>query len=370
MSFIKSFIERETINRRNLLLGTAMGLGGAMAMGLAGPAAVRASADPTIAWSYRNRTNPYWNSIVTGGEMFVESLGKSRDELVHLINQGSSEKSLADVRALLTKTDGDLALAIDTNDSPNARPVVESVHKAGAYVTTIWNKTDDLHPWDFGDHYVAHMSWSDLKPSEQCARVMLGDMGGSGGVVGIGGIPSNVPAIERRQGLLNALADHPDAELLDYQAADWDTQKANQIMSSFITRFGDDIKGVFCANDTMAFGALEALRAEGLAGVIPVVGYDGTDQAVELIIKGEMGATVYTNPPWAGGITASLSYHAATGAFSPSDEPHEHREFYGPAIVITGGDAADFKASFIDSTPSYDWSDFFGPTTGQIQYAG
>lgn len=365
MSFIKDFIEKETISRRNFLLGTVMGVGGVVASSAFGGAAL-AAGQPTIAWSYRNRTNPYWNEIVSGGEAFVESIGLSKGDLVHLINNGSSEKSLADVRALVTKTGGNLALGIDTNDSPNARPVVEACASAGAFVSTIWNKTDDLHPWDFGDNYVSHMTWSDEGPSEKTARILLEAMGGKGAIVGLGGIASNNPAIERHNGLLNALKDYPNVELLDYQPADWDTQKANQIMSSFLTRYGDEITGVFCANDTIAYGALEALRAEGMK--LPVVGYDGNPQAVELVIKGELLATNFTNPHWGGGITAALAYHAAIGSFKPSDETHANREFYGPSILITQNDAADFKKNYIDAVPTYDWNDHWGPTNGQIQY--
>ncbi|MDJ0824304.1 MAG: sugar ABC transporter substrate-binding protein [Rhodobacter sp.] len=368
MSFIKKFIEQETVSRRNFLLASAYGVSGAAALRMFGPSPVQAMtfADPTIAWSYRNRTNPYWNEIVSGGEAFVESLGKSKEALTHLINEGSSEKSLADVKALLAKTNGELALAIDTNDAPNARPVVEACAEAGAFVSTLWNKTDDLHPWDFGDNYVSHMSWSDEKPAEQTARILLEAIGGKGGVVHLGGIASNNPAIERLQGLKNALADYPDVELLDAQPADWDTQKANQIMSSFLTRYGDEITGVHCANDTIGYGVLEALRAEGMS--VPIVTYDGNPQAVELVAKGEILATVFTNPHWGGGITASLAYHAATGAFKPSEEPNEHREFYGPTIMVTPEDALEFKANYLDNVPTYDWKDYWGPSNGPITY--
>ncbi len=275
MPFIERFIEAERVSRRNLLLAGAFGVPAAAALRMFGPSPAMAAtyADPTVAWSYRNRTNPYWNEIVSGGEAFVESLGRPREALTHLINEGSSEKSLADVKALLAKTGGELALAIDTNDAPNARPVVEAVAGAGGYVSTIWNKTDDLHPWDFGDSYVSHMTWSDEGPAERTARILLEAMGGRGGVVHLGGIASNNPAIERLNGLRNALADYPDVELLDAQPADWDTQKANRIMSSFITRYGDEIAGVHCANDTIGYGVLEALRAEGMD--VPVVTYDG-----------------------------------------------------------------------------------------------
>jgi ribose transport system substrate-binding protein len=58
MSFIKKFIEQETISRRNILLASAYGVGGIAASSMMGGVARAAIADPTVAWSYRNRTNP------------------------------------------------------------------------------------------------------------------------------------------------------------------------------------------------------------------------------------------------------------------------------------------------------------------------
>lgn len=369
-TFIRDTIARHTMSRRNFLLASAAGVGSLMLPGTLGFDRARAQlTDPQVAWSYRDRASPYWLSIVSGGEAFVESLGRPKSALVNLINEGSSEKSLADIVTFLQATGGNCAIACDANDSPNARPVVEAVAAANAYISTIWNKTDDLHPWDFGDNYVSHMTWSDLKPSEDLARILFDAMGGEGGVVHIGGIPANNPAVERLQGLKNAMADYPNIELLDSQPADWDTQKAAELMSQYLTRYGDAIKGVHCANDVMAYGALEALRAEGITDM-PITAYDGNPEAVDLIMKGQLLGTVFTNPHWGGGITASLAYHAAIGTFKPSEEPNEHREFYGPTILITQADAEDFKAKYIDATPEYDWRDFWGPSPGPIRTAG
>ncbi|TIU41013.1 MAG: sugar ABC transporter substrate-binding protein, partial [Mesorhizobium sp.] len=226
---------------------------------------------------------------------------------------------------------------------------------------------DDLHPWDIGDNYVSHMTWSDEKPAEQTARILFDAMGGKGGVVHLGGIAANNPAIERLNGLKNALKDFPDIELLDAQPADWDTTKGTELMASFLTRFGDKITGVHCANDNIAYGVIEALRAEGIENM-PIVAYDGNPEAVKLVMDGKLLATVFTNPHWGGGITAALAYYAATGAFKPSEEPKEHREFYGPTVLVTKKDAADFKAKYLDAVPSYNWKDFWGPSNGQIKY--
>ena len=127
-----------------------------------------------MAWSCRDRANPYWLSIVSGGEAFAESIGKTKEDMVSLINEGSSEKSLADIKAFLAKNNGNCAIACDANDSPTARPVAEAVQAAGGCLSTIWNKTDDVHPWDFGDNWVSHRTWSDEKPAEarrgSCSR--------------------------------------------------------------------------------------------------------------------------------------------------------------------------------------------------------
>lgn len=374
MPFIKKYIENQKVSRRNFLLASAAGLGGAAAAGVFGPGVARAAStgsgraiynSPTLAWSYRNRSNPYWNAIASGGEDFAQGIG---EDLVQMINQGSSRKSLNDVKALVSMTGGNLALAIDPNDAPNCRPVVETVSGAKGYLSTIWNKTDDIHPWEYGDYWVSHMTWNDVKPAEQTARILLNAIGGKGNIVGLGGIPSNPPAIQRKQGLKNALKDFPNVELLAYQPADWSTQQAYQIMLSFLTRYGNKIDGVFCANDTIGYGVLEALRAAGKYGEIPIVTYDGNSKAVNLVIKGAILATVSTNPYWAGGITASLAYHAATGAFTPSEEPKEHREFYGPTILITHENAKEFKKKHFVETPGYDWTIDWKRTAGPIQY--
>lgn len=367
-TFIRDFVEREKINRRNFLFASAAGLTSLAAPLSFGARPARAAlVDPAVAWSYRDRATAYWNSIVSGGESFVESIGRPRDSLVNLINEGSSEKSLADIKAFLSKTGGNCAIACDPNDSPNARPIVEAVAAQGAFVSTIWNKTDDLHPWDFGDNYVAHMSWSDEKPAEDTARILFEAMGGEGGVVHLGGIPANNPAVERLAGLRNALKDYPNITLLDAQPADWDTQKGAAVMSSFLTRYGDEIKGVHCASDNIAYGVLEALRAEGIEDM-PIVSYDGNPEAVKLVMERKILATVFTNPYWGGGISAALAYNAAIGTFKPSEEPREHREFYGPTILITPDDAADFLATYVDKVPTYDWTDFWGPSNGAIRY--
>ena len=100
-TFIKDFIEREKLSRRNFLFASAAGVSSAALVGPLGinPALAGGHGGWSMAWSYRDRASAYWNSVVSGGEAYVESLGMASSDMVNLINEGSSEKSLADIKA-------------------------------------------------------------------------------------------------------------------------------------------------------------------------------------------------------------------------------------------------------------------------------
>lgn len=349
--------------RRRFLCTSALGAGAALAASR--PGQLFAQDKITAVNSIRSLSNPYHATWNQGGEAFAKWAGI---DYVTLVTEGNSEKGIADIKAMIAKTGGNMVLNVDPNESPDARPIVEACAEAGVYVVTQWNKPADLHPWDFNPHYVAHVSFDGKPNGKAMAEALFQAMGGAGGIVALGGILSNVPAIERKNGLDEALADNPDVELLDFQVANWDPNQAYDITSAWVTRFGDEIKGIWAANDGMGIAALEVLRAEGMAGQVPVTGIDGIQLAVEAVMAGEFAGTVAWDPFWQGSIGLSIPYHAKLGEFDPAAEPEEHREFYGTGIVITKDNAEEFYATNIKSSPELDFGDIWGRVSGQIQY--
>jgi ribose transport system substrate-binding protein len=354
-----------SLSRRNFLRASA---GAAVSM-FANPSLAKLFAQdeekPTLVNSIRSLQNPYHATWNLGGRIFAESVGCPYETL---ITEGNSEKGIADIQAMIARTNGNMVLNVDPNDSPDALPIVEMCVKAGVYVLTQWNKPTDLHPWDYDPYYVAYVSFDGVKYGEDTAKALFDSFGGKGGIVALGGILSNVPAIERNAGLDNALAAYPDVELLDFQVANWSNTDAFDIMSAWLTRFGSDIKGVWAANDDMGTGALEALRGEGLAGEVKVTGIDGIKLAVEAVLAGEFAATVAWDPFWQGGMGLSIPYHAYLGTFDPAKEPHEHREFYGTAVFINSENAEEYYNKNVLDIPHVDWEDIWGRVSGQIKY--
>ena len=342
---VKSILSIETalLNRRSLLKGIA-GLGAAGVVGgaFARPA-IAQETTWTLANSMRSLANPYHASFAKGGEEFAKSIGAKYETLV---TEGNSEKGISDIKALLQRTGGKLIVNVDPNDSPDARVIVEEVKKAGGFVVTQWNKPDDLHPWDFDPNYVAHMSFDGVPNAEAIANALFKAFGGEGGIVALGGILSNVPAIERKLGLDNAIAKtNGKVTLLDFQPADWNEQKAFDITQAWITRFGDEIKGVFAANDGMGMGALEALRQNNLAGTVPVVGIDGIDAALAASRRASSPAPSPGIPCGPAAMGLAIPHAHVTGKIDITKEPKEHREFYGTGIVVTKDNVAAYKSN-------------------------
>ena len=220
---------------------------------------------------------------------------------------------------------------------PGRRADRRGAQEAGAYVVTQWNKPADLHPWDHDPNYVAHISFSGVPYGKAMAEALIKAMGGKGGIVALRA-SSNVPAIERKAGLEQALAANPDVKLLDFQVANWSAHRGAREDQRWLTQYGDEIGGIWAANDDMALGAVEALRADGRAGKVPVTGIDGIQLAVEAILDGEMAGTVAWDPSWQGGMGLSIGYHAKTGKFDPATGAQGPPRVLRPGVLITAGE--------------------------------
>ena len=112
------------------------------------------------------------------------------------------------------------------------------------------------------------------------------------------GDPENIDAQNRTEYSVKALTDAGmEVEELLLQRGDWDQAKGQQIVQDALTQFGDQIEVVFCNNDAMALGALQAIQAAGrtINEDIYLVGVDALVEAVQNTIDGNYTGTVFND---------------------------------------------------------------------------
>ena len=115
-------------------------------------------------------------------------------------------------------------------------------------------------------------------------------MGEEGIYVELVGKESDTNAGIRSRGFHDIIDKFSRLTMAGRQSANWDQREAFQKMETLI-QANPKIKGVIAGNDTMALGAMAALKAAGLGKVI-VVGFDGSPDAIASITAGEIKATV------------------------------------------------------------------------------
>ncbi|MEW6651400.1 MAG: D-ribose ABC transporter substrate-binding protein, partial [Chloroflexota bacterium] len=114
-------------------------------------------------------------------------------------------------------------------------------------------------------------------------------MGEEGQYVELTGRDTDTNAHIRSQGYHDVIDAYPNMVMVAQQTANWSQTEAYSVMET-ILQAHPDIKGVIAGNDTMALGAQAALLAAGRDDVI-VVGFDGSDDAIQSIMRGELKAT-------------------------------------------------------------------------------
>jgi ribose transport system substrate-binding protein len=302
----------------------------------------------------RSLENPYHAVWARGGQAFADSVGG-----VHVIQtcEGSSEKQLNDIKALVAKAGKDAVFCIDPNESPNIIPIAKALEAAGVYYVSWWNKPENVKAWDY-PHWVAHVAFDGISAGEFAANVLFKKMGGKGKVVAIKGMLANSIAIDRYKGLENILAKNPGIKLVASDTAEWDRTKAFEKMKSFLVA-NPDVGGVWAANDNMALGALEALRAAGLAGKILVTGCDGISEMLDAIAAGEAAATVLNDSFWQGGMGLALALAAKTGKIDLKKTPKEKRQYFARAVEVSQDNVKEVIATYVKGTPKYDWNDLY-----------
>ncbi|MCI9159274.1 MAG: substrate-binding domain-containing protein [Lawsonibacter sp.] len=124
-----------------------------------------------------------------------------------------------------------------------------------------------------------------------------GDINGDGVInyIMIQGDPENIDAQLRTEYSVKALTDAgKEVKQLNLTRGDWDRNRGQEIAANDLAQFGDQIEVIFCNNDDMAIGALQAIKQAGrtVNKDIYLVGVDALAAALEEVKNGNMTGTV------------------------------------------------------------------------------
>jgi D-xylose transport system substrate-binding protein len=132
----------------------------------------------------------------------------------------------------------------------------------------------------------------DLQATE-FVRALEAEGKGSGGVLLVNGSPTDSNATQFKDGARRVIDASDLRVLAEYDTPGWSPEKAQEWVAGQIAQYGDQIDGVYAANDGVAGGAISALKAGNVSPFPIVTGQDAELTAIQRILTGDQQMTVY-----------------------------------------------------------------------------
>lgn len=254
-------------------------------------------------------------------------------ELVTYDGQDDTEKQIADIEAIIAE--GYDGLIISPRAADALAPAIQEAINAGIPVITI----DRNVAGDTANNTLAHVGADNVLGGEAQGNLILSLFPDGGQVFNLQGSPGASPAIDRNQGLHNVLDDVAEQYPIVFeQTANFNRADGLSVSENGLSAADVPPAVISAANDDMALGAVEALKARDLIGDVAVIGFDALPEALLAIQNGELTATIEQFP----GMQARTALQLMVDYLRNGNAPAQHDNFLTPiAITLDNFDQAE-----------------------------
>lgn len=239
-------------------------------------------------------------------ENYLISLGFSKDNIT--IVDGANDQATQTGQIDNFIAEGVDVLIINPVNSSSAETITDKVVEAGIPLVYINREPEasEEQRWEDNGWDVTYVG-CDARQSGTFQGELIADLGletvdlnGDGKIqyIMVEGDPENVDAQYRTEYSVKALEDAGfEVECLTDQVGNWQQDQAQAIVANALGQYAEQVEVVFCNNDAMALGALQAIDAAGrkVGEDIFLVGVDALSEALENVLAGTMTGTVFND---------------------------------------------------------------------------
>ena len=263
-------------------------------------------ASGAIGLSISTQNNPFFVTLAEGAKKAAKQAGVP---LTVVDASDDATKQVSDIEDLVSKNVS--VLIVNPVDSDAVTGAVEAAIAKGVRVISVDRVVNGVDI----DCQIASDNVAGAELATQYIVDTLGENVKTAELVGPSGASA---AIDRSQGFHN-IADKK-LKVVASQTADFDRTQGMTVMENMI-QADSSIQAVFAGNDEMALGAVEAIS--GAKKDVLVVGFDATDDAIEAIRQGRMGATIAQQPDLIGSTAVENAIRLTKGESIPKEIPVE-----------------------------------------------
>ncbi|WP_027417619.1 sugar ABC transporter substrate-binding protein [Aneurinibacillus terranovensis] len=237
---------------------------------------------PKVVVVLKTLSSQYWKFVQAGAEKAFKDLNVDGKVLGPAAESQIMEQVNMMQDALNQNPN---ALVVSPSQPSAAIPTLQQYKQKGIPVLLV----DTDAKWDDKTTFIGT---DNLTAGKKAGELLASKLKKGDKVALIGGALGNPAMDDRAKGAKEAL-EQSGMVIVAQQPADSDKAKAMTVMEN-ILQTHPDVKGVYAGNDDMAIGALRATKDKGLN--IPVIGTDGTVEAVQSILDGGLAGTIAQSP--------------------------------------------------------------------------
>ncbi|MDR2390235.1 MAG: sugar ABC transporter substrate-binding protein [Planctomycetota bacterium] len=235
----------------------------------------------------KNFTNPFFITVREGGEAAAKEYGIDLTVLAPLKADNNEEQTHMVEQAIVSGAD---LVIMCPSDTMGIIPAMEKLEEAEIPVINLNTRIG-------GDRKLAKtfVAIENFECGYESVTRLVNMMGGKGEFIILEGVSGAQTSIDRVKGAHAALEKFPGVKLVAQQPADYNRAKAMDVTQNLLQAH-PNVRGIYCCNDEMALGAVEAIAAANKTGQIFVGGSDGNADALKAIRDGKMALTCHTDP--------------------------------------------------------------------------
>ncbi|MEQ9412074.1 MAG: sugar ABC transporter substrate-binding protein [Fuerstiella sp.] len=270
------------------LLAASIGCGEAETSSeVSGPAGADAPGKPRIALVMKSLANEFFSTMAQGAKEYQQA---NSDKFELVVNGIRDETDLSGQVSLVEQMIAQQvdAIVIAPADSRALVPVLQQALDAGITVINIDNKLDDAVLQSSGIH-IPFVGPDNQAGAAKVAGHLASVLKPGDKVVVLEGIQTSFNGQQRKLGFEAAMK-QANIEIVASQSAKWEMSIANQTAAGLLTAH-PDLQGILACNDSMALGALAAVKEAGRLGNVQIVGFDNITAVRQAIMDGEILAT-------------------------------------------------------------------------------
>jgi len=265
-------------SRRAALAGVAVA--GLVALG-AGTAGAQ---DITVMTSVPGLNFPFFVHMLKAMQDEGKALGV---KTIESDGQNSAPKQTADVEAAVVQ--GVNGIVISPIDVNAMAPALQTAVDNDVPVVTIDRRVAGVNG------ITAHVGADNVKGGEAQGEWVMAAFPDGAKIINLQGQPGASPAIDRNKGLHNVLDAHKDKyEFVAEQTANFARDQGLAVTESLLAGMTTPPDVIVAANDDMALGAIEAVKARNLN--VQVIGFDALPEALAAVRDGALAGTVEQFP--------------------------------------------------------------------------